>query len=354
MLKGLIILDGPDGTGKTTLARKLCEFYNAHYLHLTRRWVNNMFEYNTAAVHHAIQLAEKQLVVIDRLWMSELVYSRAFHGGTRFPHMGRLIHRVVQKHGGIYVICLDDDISEYRERFKYLKSTRQEMYTDGDMVHVHFNDMYHGIESCGIDEIDREYEPGKDYLSDIVMNGGLKSWPCVERYRITEEGKTVVNFCERLVHRVLKRRDEQYPYALGTTQHNFLGHVADAKYLLIGDRLSTDKYRAIRWPFHYYKNCSLFLAEAMSHLQLNEGDFCWTNINESLGDEITVNMCYEMFKLKPIVMGQEAAKHYTEIAWHLPRHYYINHPQWYRRFEHNSRRLEADLRRAIAISADRE
>lgn len=346
-------MDGPDATGKTTLARRLCELYNAHYLHLTRRWTNNMFEYNTAAIHHATQLAENQLVVIDRLWMSELVYSEAFHGGSKFPHMGRFIHRVVQKHAGVYVLCLDEDINENRQRFSYLRKHRQEMYTSNDVVHMHFNDLYHGINDCGLDEMDREYRPGKDYMADIVMGGGLKSWPNVLRYSIAKNGDKLPEFCQQVVETVVKRRGDQLVYGLSSTFHNFLGYGPDAKYVMVGDRLSLTRYRAIKWPFHFYSNSSLFLAEAMSRLQLNENDFCWTNINERLGDEVVVNVTKELGDLKPIVMGDAATKHYCEIGWRLPPHQYIYHPQYYRRFHVNNRKLDIDLRRAIARAAAR-
>lgn len=348
MLKGLVILDGPDATGKTTLARRFCELYNAHYIHLTRRWVNNMFEYNTAALHHAIGLAEHQLVVIDRLWMSELVYSEAFHGGTKYPHMGRLIHRVVQKHAGIYIMCLDSDINVNRKRFSTMQGKRQEMYASNDMVHMYFNDLYHGIKDCGLDEMDREYFPGRDYMSDIVMGGGLKSWPMVVRYELEKDGQDMPKFCENIVQRVIKRRADQIVYALGAHNHNFSGYAYEAKHLMIGDRLSTTKYRKIGWPFHFYSNSSLFLAESMSRMGLNENDFCWTNINERLGDELVVLATKEILDLNPITLGKEAEQRYCSIAWHLPFHRFISHPQWYRRFHTNDRLMELDIRKALA------
>jgi hypothetical protein len=307
-----------------------------------------MFEYNTAALHHAIELSEKQLVVIDRLWMSELVYSAAFHGGSKFPHMGRLIHRIVQKHAGVYVMCLDADINTNRKRFSKMQASRQEMYTTNDVVHMHFNDMYHGIKDCGLDEMDREYTQGRDYMSDIVMTGGLKSWPMVVRYDLETDGQDMPKFCEHVIQRVIKRRADQFVYALDAHNHNFSGYAYDAKYLMIGDRLSTEKYRKIGWPFHFYGNCSLFLAEAMSRAGLKENDFCWVNINEKLGDEIVVLMTKEILDLNPIVMGKEAQERYCSIGWTLPQHKWISHPQWYRRFHTNDRILDSDLRRAIA------
>ena len=39
----IIVLEGPDGSGKTTLARHLVELLGAEYLHLTYRWPTKMF-----------------------------------------------------------------------------------------------------------------------------------------------------------------------------------------------------------------------------------------------------------------------------------------------------------------------
>ena len=88
MNHGIIVLDGPDGAGKTTLAKYLQGHYGAKYIDMTYRWKKNQFEYHTAAIHHAIQLSQKQLVVIDRWWMSENIYADVYRKDYTYAHIG--------------------------------------------------------------------------------------------------------------------------------------------------------------------------------------------------------------------------------------------------------------------------
>ena len=74
-MKGIIVIDGCDGTGKTTLAEAICRRYDGVYIHNTYRWPTKMPLYHTAALHRALKLAKTRLVVIDRLWMSEAIYA---------------------------------------------------------------------------------------------------------------------------------------------------------------------------------------------------------------------------------------------------------------------------------------
>tara|TARA_R100000084_G_scaffold83769_1_gene39275 strand:+ start:382 stop:570 length:189 start_codon:yes stop_codon:yes gene_type:complete len=50
----IIVLDGPDAVGKTTLAKKIQERVpNTRYMHLTYRWKDKIFDYHTGAIHLA-------------------------------------------------------------------------------------------------------------------------------------------------------------------------------------------------------------------------------------------------------------------------------------------------------------
>lgn len=140
---GIIILDGPDGSGKTTLANYYREKYGARYIHLTYRWVNNMFEYNTAAIDYAARLAAKgELVIIDRLWMSEIVYDLAYRDKHKNPTMGRQIDRLVLKYSGIYVVCLPANTREYLSHFDRLKDSRLELFNTVEKAYFHYSDIW--------------------------------------------------------------------------------------------------------------------------------------------------------------------------------------------------------------------
>ena len=130
----IIILDGPDGTGKTTLAERMCTELNAEYLHLTYRWKERIFDYHTAAIRYAAR--KRRPIVIDRWWPSEAVYSKAFRGGSDWPLQGRMCDRVAKKFGVIYVYCLPDDVQSAVANHAELKQQREEMYEDIEAVAV--------------------------------------------------------------------------------------------------------------------------------------------------------------------------------------------------------------------------
>lgn len=339
-MKGLIILDGPDGAGKTTLGKRLVELYGGKYFHLTYRWKSRMFEYHTAALHHALSLANKQLVVVDRLWMSEIVYATVYRGGSTWPHMGRLLDRVIRAHAGLYVMCFDESMKAHQDRFMELKASRVEMYNDTTDVWALYNVMYHG-------SLGGEY--GQDYFSDIANGPGLKARADVVKYSIDVEGRDIDSFCRALMTR-LSHRQNGLGYLKNYLKYgSWLGYAPEAKYLFIGDRLSDAKFRSIYWPFYAYKNCSKFLLEQLSMIGFDETLACWVNANECFGLEL-VELGVKHYGLTPIFFGQQASLKFTgynKIVGVKPR--IIKHPQYYARFEHNTTSFIEDLVHAMDV-----
>jgi hypothetical protein len=124
----IIVLDGPDGSGKTTLGKLIAERHRGKYLHLTYRWKNNMAEYHLAALNYAAKHAVNCPVVIDRWWPSEVVYASVFRDGSTLTFNGRYLDRLGQKYGVSYVMCIPDNRAAYLENFERLKAEREEMY----------------------------------------------------------------------------------------------------------------------------------------------------------------------------------------------------------------------------------
>lgn len=343
-MKGLIILDGPDGSGKTTLGKRLCEKYGGKYLHLTYRWKNNMFAYHTAALNHAIALSSKQLVVIDRLWMSEIIYASVYRNGSAWPHMGRMMDRVVRKHAGMYILCFSETLKQHNKRFMELKAARQEMYNDTSDVWALYHSLYHG----GLDGLDL----GADYFTDLARGPGMRDRGDVWRYSIEVEGKDIDGFTERIAHCHALRRREQTPLGLDPSFQNFLGYAPEARYIIVGDQLSNKRYRRTKWPFYAYHHCSRYFAEKFSELGLDEQDFCWTNANEEYGPQVVDHLVTD-FKLKPIFMGTglvgcmartdcklgELGKDWDGIM----------HPQWYNRWSRHT--FNADMEKVLKCLA---
>ena len=127
----IFVLDGPDGTGKTTLARGLQEYLGARYIHLTYRFKDKMHLYHGAAIRLAARLAEKQPVILDRWWPSEIVYADAYSGGSKFMRHYFLLEHIANMLGVTYVFCLPYDRERYLEHYDKLKDEREEMYDEG-------------------------------------------------------------------------------------------------------------------------------------------------------------------------------------------------------------------------------
>src|SRR5574338_882661 len=123
----IIILEGADCSGKTTLAKKIADLCCGHYMHLTYRWPNKMFEYHLAAVHRAITLSKKMPVIIDRLRASEMIYAEVYRGGSPGPYLGRCLDRILLRYGAFYVGCIrQKDL--HLNHFEDLRHKRNEMY----------------------------------------------------------------------------------------------------------------------------------------------------------------------------------------------------------------------------------
>lgn len=107
----LVVLEGPDRCGKTTLAKYLARQANAVFLHQTylgkdahcgatcEKYHDNILDNVDVNIY---QLNKK--VILDRHWISEMIYGRV---------MGRDIsgfdwkkkHERIKDMGGIYIIC---------------------------------------------------------------------------------------------------------------------------------------------------------------------------------------------------------------------------------------------------------
>lgn len=127
----IIVLEGPDGAGKTSLAKSFCEYTGAKYLHLTYRWKDKMHLYHYAAIRTAALMAQHQPVVVDRWWPSEIVYADAYRGGSKFTKYYFKLEHVARMLGAVYVVCLPHDRERYLEHYHVLKTKRDEMYNEG-------------------------------------------------------------------------------------------------------------------------------------------------------------------------------------------------------------------------------
>lgn len=334
MNRGIILLEGSDGTGKTTLAKHIVEKFDGHYMHLTYRYPNNMFEYHAAALHRAAKIAHHRVVVLDRQWVSESVYAEVYRGGSRWPHMGRLFDRVMLKHAGVYVFCLAADLAKYEADYNQLKTSRYEMYDNTTKVADLYNRLWYG---------DPAY-PGDGYAADFAKKfGGFREHYASFGYRKEYEGKDLNVFSEMVVDFLQQNRKFQNHRALVPCDYNWLGHSMSASYVMIGDRINKTN-RVIDYPFYANVNSSLFLNRCFSQLGWMEQDFCWTNVNDPNGMTHALE-AINRYHLRPIALGREAQKLLS-----LPDSHTVSHPSYARRFLNQDEYVEQlrEVRNAVS------
>lgn len=101
-----VIIEGPDGVGKTTLANYIRDEYDIELIH------NDASAENTLAYYQSLCDGDK---VIDRANLSELVYSIVYGRETRMTMDDQL--EFFNDYLGIYIICYASDYNDLKNRF---------------------------------------------------------------------------------------------------------------------------------------------------------------------------------------------------------------------------------------------
>lgn len=79
----IIIISGPDFSGKSTLANDLMQKYRNHvYIHCAV--TPDIHALHTNAIESAVKMSKDFTVIIDRLHYSELVYGPIFRNGVSY------------------------------------------------------------------------------------------------------------------------------------------------------------------------------------------------------------------------------------------------------------------------------
>lgn len=273
-MRGLIILDGPDGAGKTSLAREIVRQTGGVYMHQTYRWKDRMFTYHLAALHRAIKLSETRFVVIDRLWMSEVCYANAYRGGSTWPLAYRFLERLILKHAALEVVCLPENLRDHLRDYETLKNERDEMYSDISPVCIEYHKLWDKV----------------------------KDWPHVRRYCV-QMAKKIPDFTKDyaavLIQDQQEWREAQLPWILDVNCRNITGHIDPAKYVFVGG--DNPAQRGEDWyPFVDYGAASVHLARVMENLGILEHEVMMTCYNTSPEE---LNRLVPAYDLKPYVFG---------------------------------------------------
>lgn len=101
-----VILEGPDGIGKSTLANYLCEKYNLKIIHSSNKTENTLDYHN--------KLIESDNIVLDRANLGEVVYPIVFNRKPKMTWEEQL--DFINNFDGIYIIFYASDFNDLKTR----------------------------------------------------------------------------------------------------------------------------------------------------------------------------------------------------------------------------------------------
>jgi hypothetical protein len=206
-LKGIICVEGADGTGKTTLCDHLVKEHGAKYLHAVYRFKDKIPAYHYALMRKALEIRRSGgLAVLDRLWLTEAIYASVFRGGTQWPQYTNDMDDLMRAEGILTVVCMplsikktldrklerDQDDAENAAQEKKVNAGKS--YSEEQMLELYqrYNDFWHGS---------MFYEP-TDRAGLITRYGGAQARAGFAQYRIELEGLDVPSFIRSVARRM--------------------------------------------------------------------------------------------------------------------------------------------------------
>ena len=173
LIKGIIIVEGADCTGKTTFTKRLREIFPARYMHL--RIHKKMEVWHTATVRRALRLSKKELVVIDRHWPSEEIY--AYERAVGPEYNPKVLYKRLKKARTLYVWCSPEEDKKVIKEHKKKKEERHEEYSDISKVVKRYRKAWYGL-----------YYEFDNFLKSL---GALKYRSNFIRYDVFNEGHKI-------------------------------------------------------------------------------------------------------------------------------------------------------------------
>jgi hypothetical protein len=287
----IIVLEGPDGAGKTTLARVLQETYGLDYHHEGPPPRDEPVLWHYGRVLDSFR---GRRIVLDRLALGERVYGPVYRGRDELGDEGwALFERLTCAVAAVQVLCLPP-VDNVLRTWRY--EQRDEMYRAG-----------------GEEQLIRTYRRygflghTQDFVFDYTRPGEL----------------------DRLTQFLTRRSWTGLPSGyLGSPQ---------AKLLLVGDQVG-DVTKGVDLPFFTTQGSASYLNRALHLAGYTAAELAFVNARNRAGQE---NVLDPRFRI--VALGDQAA---TVCRRQGVDFVQVAHPQFRKRFHHHRiAEYVADLRR---------
>lgn len=159
---GLITIDGPDASGKSTLAARIAEVTGGQVIHLT--WSKQleacMDEYRIAALNYARVLARHCVVILERPWLSHPIYAEVYRGGVFNQDDVTFWKNFTEENALLNIIALPGNEDEWYAHYKQMCGQRVELHGPNEAkaraVFEGFRDAFTG--AAGVERQPRNVE----------------------------------------------------------------------------------------------------------------------------------------------------------------------------------------------------
>lgn len=129
-LRGLITIDGPDASGKSTLAARIAELTGGEVIHLT--WSPAleavMHDYRYHAINYAAALAKHCVVVLERPWLSHPIYAEVYRDGKYDAEHVAIWKDHTEAAAQLNLYALPSDGPRWLEGYQFMCSQRWELH----------------------------------------------------------------------------------------------------------------------------------------------------------------------------------------------------------------------------------
>jgi thymidylate kinase len=134
-----ILIEGPDGSGKTTLAKTLREVFHAEYVHYEYEPNNDIYIQQVEDVLSLIK-ASNENIIVDRFIPSEIIYGSILRDSVRMVYNkdNKWLEEMMSNFDSI-IFCLPFDKERYLQTFKKLSEQRYELVEDIKQISKVYN-----------------------------------------------------------------------------------------------------------------------------------------------------------------------------------------------------------------------